>query len=114
MIPKFFLSVFLGLVLFQVVQCVLGLEFSRKIVSDREDDGFAFTLATSHHRLVIGAIEDHDGRGSVMVNEDGDRIEGPDGEKLFGYNLDVNHKYMVVSGGYDECGAGGNIVYVYR
>ena len=58
-----------GLFLFVVrLTChAVDVEYSEKVVSDHELDGFGWSLATSHHRLVIGAPYDYNWHGSVMV-----------------------------------------------
>ena len=85
----------------------VDIEYSEKVVSDHKYDAFGYSLATSHHKLVIGAPYDDDYRGSVMVDE-GVRVKGPVGEweQCFGTNVDVNQQFMVMSGTY--------FVYVYQ
>ena len=77
---------------------VLDVEYSERVVSDHEGDLFGYSWATSCHKLVIGAPWDDNTRGSVMV-DDGVRVKGPAGDRFFGYNVDVNQQFMVVSGG---------------
>ena len=80
----------------------VNVEFSKKLVSDRKGDGFGYSLATSQHKLVIGAPfadlwSTTDYPGSVMVDESV-RVKGPEGGKGFGGCVDVNQHFMVVSG----------------
>ena len=77
---------------------ILDVEYTEKIVSDRKDDGFGSSLATSYQKLVIGAphVDLSDAPGSVMVDE-GVRVKGPKGGKGFGECVDVNQQFMVVS-----------------
>ena len=84
---------------------VIDVEYRDKVVSDHKGDGFGVSLATSHHKLVIGAPW---GGGSVMVDE-GVRVKGPEGSFRFGSDVDVNQYFMVVSG-YDNP----SFVYVYQ
>ena len=84
---------------------ILDVEYSERVVSDHKHDGFGYSLATSYHKLVIGAPWDDNKRGSVMV-DDGVRVKGPAGGKDFGKSVDLNHQFMVVSGRYS--------VYVYQ
>ena len=76
---------------------ILDVEYSERVVSDHKDDWFGNSLATSHHKLVIGAPTDDNSRGSVMVDE-GVRVKGPEGGKHFGSSVDVNQQFIVVSG----------------
>ena len=69
-------------------------EYSKKIVSDRKHDGFGNSLATYHNKLVIGAPDDDNDRGSVIMDE-GVRVKGPEGGELFGRYVDVNQQFMV-------------------
>ena len=82
-------------------------EYSKKIVSDREGDEFGYSLATSHHKLVIGAPWYNGRRGSVVVDE-GVRVERPADGWMFGDNVDVNQQFMVVNVYHP------NSVYVYQ
>ena len=63
-------------------------EYSKKIVSDHKGDEFGKSLASSHHKLVIGAPWDNGRRGSVVV-EEGVRVERPEGGGFFGESVDV-------------------------
>ena len=71
------------------------------MVSDHQDDGFGYSLSTSYKKLVIGALWDNNGRGSVMV-VDGVRINAPQG-MFFGGCVDVNQQFIVVSGQRPQC-----------
>ena len=84
---------------------VVDVEYRDKIVSDHKYDWFGRNLATSYHKLVIGALNDDNHRGSVMVDE-GMRVKGPDDENYFGMHIDVNQQFMLVSDSYS--------VYVYQ
>ena len=75
----------------------VDIEYSDKVVSDHKGDGFGRSLATSHHKLVIGAPSDNKWRGSVVVDE-GVRVKGPADGRDFGRYVDVNQQFMVVSG----------------
>ena len=57
---------------------------------------FGWSLATSHHKLVVGAPFDNKRRGSIMV-DDGVRIYGPR-NGMFGVGVDLNKQFMVVDG----------------
>ena len=71
----------------------VDVEYSEKVVSDHKRDGFGWSLATSYHKLVIGAPRDDLWRGSVMV-EEGVRVKGA---WSFGDHVDMNQQFMVVS-----------------
>ena len=86
---------------------VVDVEYREKVVSDRKSDGFGKSLATSHHKLVIGAPFDNNDRGLVIVDE-GVRVTGPAGGWNFGRYVDVNQQFMVVSGAHPFS------VYVYQ
>ena len=85
----------------------VDVQYTERVVSDHEGDGFGWSLTTSYHKLVIGSPVDDNLRGSVMVDE-GVRVKGPAGGKYFGWRVDVNQQFMVVSGEYP------NSVYVHR
>ena len=92
---------------FSTCHYVLDVEYSKRIVNDRKGDWFGYSLATSHHRLVIGAAFDDDERGSVVV-DDGVRVKGPEVGLDFGRYVDVNQQFMVVNGRYPS------FVYVHQ
>ena len=103
----------LALLLISVVRLstchnILDVEYSERVFSDTEGDGFGFSLATSHHKLVIGAPNDN-GRGSVMV-DDHVRVNGPEDGNSMGLHVDVNQQFMVVSGEFRAA----YYVYVYQ
>ena len=75
---------------------ILDVEYSERVVSDHRGDWFSVSLATSNHKLVIGAPYDDIRRGSIIV-DDGVRVNGPAGGLLFGRYVDVNQQFMVVS-----------------
>ena len=74
----------------------LDVEYSERVVSDHKGDLFGFSLATSHHKLVIGAPFDDNSRGSIMVDKSV-RVKGPEDGLWFGLRIDVNQHFMVVS-----------------
>jgi len=76
---------------------ILDVEFCERVVSDHKGDGFGYSLATSYHKLVIGAPWDDNRRGSVIVDK-GVRVKGPEGLQWFGWHVDVNQQFMVVIG----------------
>ena len=90
----------------------VDVEYSEKVISDRKNDWFGNSLATSGHMLVVGAPMDDNHRGSITVMEDGVRVrvKGPEkgGEHFFGYMVDVNQHFMVVNEYYPM------YVYVYQ
>ena len=75
----------------------VDVEYTKQVVSDHEGDRFGKSLATSYHKLVIGAPGDDNCRGSVMVGEVR-HVKGPAGGEDFGDFVDVNQQFMVVSG----------------
>ena len=75
----------------------VDVEYSEKIVSDHKGDWFGVSLATFDHKLVIGAPEDYNSRGSVMVDK-GLRVKGPAGGWLFGEHVDVSQQFMAMTG----------------
>ena len=103
---------FMMLLLFVSIVCLstchaVEVEYSKKIASDRKGDWFGTSLATSHHKLVIGAPYDDNQRGSIIVDESV-RVKGPAGGENFGLDVDVNQHFMVVSAFKP------NTVYVYQ
>ena len=93
-------NAFLLVIIFSVQhlhECVdEDIQFSHRVVSGKKGDLFAVSLSTSFHRLVVGAPWDNDKKGSMMV-EDGLKIGAPQG-KEFGWQVDVNQQFIVVSG----------------
>ena len=87
------------LITFTILQlCVCGdqdIQYSRKIVSDTEDDHFAYSLATSSKRLIISAP--YGDNGNYVLVEPGVKVHAPQGD-LFGLHLDVNEHFLVASG----------------
>ena len=76
---------------------IVDVEYSEKVVSDRKGDGFGSSLATSLHKLVVGAKHDDNWRGSVTVwswFSQSVRVKGPSGGMYFGEHVDVNQQLM--------------------
>ena len=86
-----FLLFFLFFVRLSTCHNVVDVEYSHRVVSDHKGDWFGVSLATSHHKLVIGAPWDDNNRGSVMVDE-GVRVKGPAGGEGFGRSVAVNKR----------------------
>ena len=87
----------------------VDVEYSKKIVSDRKGDAFGYSLATSNHKLVVGAPWDDNYHVSVMVNG-GVRVKGPEYGALFGWCVDLNQDFIVVG----DSGEDGIGVHVYQ
>ena len=84
-----------------VVDVEYSFKYSYEGQSDHEHDYFGFSLATSNHKLVVGAPGTETRqrqRGSITVMPNGLEVRGPAGEKNFGESVDINQEFMVVSG----------------
>ena len=97
-----FVLLFVSIIHLSPCVAVADVEYSFKYSyegqSDHEHDYFGFSLATSNHKLVVGAPAYHDGRGSITVMPDGLQVRGPPGGVLFGESVDMNQEFMIVSG----------------
>merc|ERR1711910_207672 len=80
-----------------VCHSVQQLHFKKKYTSSEGNDHYGTSIDANADHLVIGASDDHHGKGAVYVQPDGTKILAPRG-KGFGRHVAISDEFIFVVG----------------